>query len=227
MDPEKNAKFHAPSTPADTSSMARNLRADTLWCSLPQPFLQKSEKFPFHLTVEERALFILALFAGGLRELLTSSGVQKKRRTDRDIFFFSPLWVFFVEWKGNLETLCNVASKVLKGLWERFFFSLFFFCQSRVRASVRWKRGSPCCIHTEWSPTSFHLWVSSSVYLVLSLISHPRKLSSRSVSVWFSLPTFSEKTLVNGDQRQVYFTPPRVKPLKVASTLCQIQLKHC
>lgn len=70
----------------------------------------------------------LVYFSSVCRRLERAAHIQrhtKKRRTDRDIFC-SPLWVFFVEWKGNLETLCNVASKVLKGLWERFFF-LFFF----------------------------------------------------------------------------------------------------
>lgn len=123
MDPEKNAKFHALSTPADKSSMARNLRADTLWCSLPQPFLQKSEKFPFHLTVEERALFILALFAGGLRELLTSSGAQKKDE-QLEIFFF-PLWVFrWVKRKfGNIVQCCL---KSFERLVRALFFSFLF-----------------------------------------------------------------------------------------------------
>lgn len=67
----------------------------------------------------------------------------------RDIFGFR--WV-----RGNFETLCNGAAKVLKD------------CESAEPAtSLRIgssDKKSPCCIRTEWRATSSRLWVSLLLY---------------------------------------------------------------
>lgn len=118
----------------------------TLQCSHPQNILQKLKvPFSFH---QQTAGFARFDFACQSQRPLSPTGVRSYTiRDDRENFFL----VVFCWVRGNLETLCNGAAKVLKA------------CESvlpskRLRVGLLEKR-SPCCIHTEWRATSSLLWV--------------------------------------------------------------------
>lgn len=117
----------------------------TLQCSHPQNILQKL-KVPcsfYQQTVGPR----LTLYQQNRRPLKTSWAQRYTIREDREILFFPTALLLFFCWaRGNFETLCNGAAKVLKAsdnVWP----------SKHLRVGLSEKK-SPCCIHTEWRATS-------------------------------------------------------------------------
>lgn len=141
----------------DTSSMARHLQMTRSTAPTHRNFYRSPKSSVFHFTENQRGPICLMSSLMLLQASESWSQVAAQQERNSLLFFILPLSLsffifgFFVDWKGNFETLCNGAAKVLKGgvrVWPA----------ECVRAG-RLEKRSPCCILSEWSPTWFHLWV--------------------------------------------------------------------
>lgn len=110
---------------------------------LPPTHLQKSKvPFSFYSQTVGPSLFHFIWYSRsppGVVQFISVCYTIRERET-----FFGFRWV-----RGNFETLCNDAAKVLKG------------CESVLPAKYlrvgSLEKRSPCCIHTEWRATSSRL----------------------------------------------------------------------